>query len=45
MLGYPGPLNWREDPGRGTVIELPAVLQDERRRPCRFAFGFRIEKA
>jgi alpha-L-fucosidase len=45
MLGYPGPLNWRWEPERGTVIELPGVLQDERRRPCRFAFGFRMETA
>ena len=45
MLGYPEPLNWRQDPQRGTVIELPAMLQDEGQRPCRFAFGFRIEAA
>ncbi len=45
MLGYSEPLSWRQDPERGTVIELPAALQDEQRRPCRFAFGFRIETA
>jgi len=45
MLGYPEPLSWRQDPERGVVIELPSVLQNEARRPCRFAFGFRIETA
>lgn len=45
MLGYPEPLSWRQDSERGIVIDLPAVLQDERRRPCQFAFGFRIEVA
>jgi len=45
MLGYPEPLSWRQDPERGTVIDLPSMLQDERRRPCQFAFGFRIETA
>jgi alpha-L-fucosidase len=45
MLGYPEALNWRHDPQRGTVIELPAMLQDEGRRPGRFAFGFRMETA
>jgi len=45
MLGYPEPLRWRQDPERGTVIELPATLQDEGHRPSRFAVGFRIETA
>lgn len=43
MLGAAGSLNWREDPSRGLVIDVPANLQDESRRPCKYAYCFRIE--
>lgn len=43
MLGVPDPLNWRNDPGRGLIIDLPEHLQDESKRPCRYAYCFRIE--
>jgi len=45
MLGYPEPLKWRHDSERGTIIDLPAALQEPSRRPGRFAFGFRMEVA
>jgi alpha-L-fucosidase len=42
MLGLREPLRWRNDPGQGLVIELPETVQDESKRPCQFAWGFRI---
>lgn len=43
MLGSNMPLPWRNDGARGLVIEMPVEFRDESRRPCRFAYGFRIE--
>lgn len=43
MLGFTIPLAWRNDGGKGLVIELPPELQDESKRPCRFAYCFRVE--
>jgi len=41
MLGTNMPLKWtRQD--AGVEVEIPAGLQDESRRPCRFAWGFQI---
>jgi len=43
MLGVTERLRWRNDAGRGLVIEIPANLQEESKRPCKYAYCFRIE--
>ena len=43
LLGFAEPLRWRQDPATGLVIDLPANLQDEAKRPCKYAWAFRIE--
>jgi alpha-L-fucosidase len=43
MLGLRRPLRWKADPARGLVIDLPEDLQEDTRRPCQFAWVFRIE--
>lgn len=45
MLGYETPLQWTYDAAEGLTIRLPAALQDEQNRPCRYAWAFRIEGA
>jgi alpha-L-fucosidase len=42
MLGIDRDLAWRQD-GRDVVIDIPADLQNESRRPCRQAFAFKVE--
>jgi alpha-L-fucosidase len=42
MLGVREPLQWRNDPQQGLVIDIPENLQDESKRPCQFAWAFRI---
>jgi hypothetical protein len=42
MLGVHEPLHWRNDPQQGLVIDVPENLQDESKRPCQFAWAFRI---
>lgn len=42
LLGYAKPLAWQVDPGAGLTIDLPEEMQDESRRPCRFAWAFSI---
>jgi alpha-L-fucosidase len=44
MLGADVALKWRLA-GDGLEVELPPGLQDESRRPCRFAWGLRIRSA
>jgi alpha-L-fucosidase len=44
MLGTDAPLNWTLQ-GGGVEVQIPPGLQDESRRPCRFAWGFRIRTA
>ena len=41
MLGTSERLNWKLSEA-GLEIELPAGMEDESRRPCRFAWGFEI---
>jgi alpha-L-fucosidase len=43
MLGAADPLQWRNDPGRGLVVDIPSHWQDESKRPCKYAYCFRIE--
>jgi alpha-L-fucosidase len=45
LLGYAKPLAWRMDPGTGLTIDVPEEVQDESRRPCRFAWAFSIPTA
>ncbi len=42
MLGVPEPLAWRSD-ARGLEIDIPEVLQEEKNRPCKTAWAFKIE--
>jgi alpha-L-fucosidase len=41
MLGTDAPLKWNPQ-GSGVEVQIPAGLQDEPRRPCRFAWGFQV---
>jgi alpha-L-fucosidase len=41
MLGTDTPLKWTPQ-GPGVEIQIPPGLQDESRRPCRFAWCFQI---
>jgi alpha-L-fucosidase len=41
MLGTDTPLEWTPQ-GSGVEIQIPPGLQDESRRPCRYAWGFQI---
>ncbi|MCB9264769.1 MAG: alpha-L-fucosidase [Lewinellaceae bacterium] len=43
MLGFETQLKWTFDPQKGLTIQLPAELQEERNRPCRYAWAFRME--
>jgi len=45
LLGYAKPLAWQVDAGTGLAIDLPEEVQDESRRPCRFAWAFSIPAA
>ncbi len=42
MLGYSKPLDWSYDKINGLDISLPPELQDMTKRPCRFAWSFKI---
>ena len=42
MLGYPKPLNWSYDKITGLEISVPVELQDMDKRPCKFAWSFKI---
>jgi alpha-L-fucosidase len=42
MLGYKAPLPWSYAADTGTVIQLPAVLQNETNRPSKFVYGFKF---
>jgi len=41
MLGADVPLKWTLQDA-GVEVQIPPGLQDESRRPCRFAWGFQI---
>ena len=43
MLGVTEPMKWTNDGTRGLAIDLPSSLQDETKRPCKYAYCFRIE--
>jgi alpha-L-fucosidase len=43
MLGMTEPLKWSLS-GDSVEVQIPPGLQDESRRPCRFAWGFRIHE-
>jgi alpha-L-fucosidase len=44
LLGLREPLRWTQDKGTGLVINLPAELQEEARRPLSVAYAFKIEQ-
>jgi alpha-L-fucosidase len=44
MLGSQQPLQWRNDGARGLIVQIPETLQDPSKRPCRFCWGFEIER-
>jgi alpha-L-fucosidase len=43
MIGAAEPLTWHADSNRGVIIDIPSALQDPSKRPCDFAWAFRIE--
>jgi alpha-L-fucosidase len=43
LLGLNEPLKWHNDNAQGLVISIPSRLQDEKKRPCKVAWAFRIE--
>jgi alpha-L-fucosidase len=42
LLGYDQPLAWSFDDAGGLSITMPETLQDETRRPCKYAYSFKI---
>ena len=44
LLGYTTPLQWSNAPETGTVIQLPADLQNETNRPSKFVYAFKFEQ-
>jgi alpha-L-fucosidase len=45
LLGYNGSLAWEWVEGKGLAITLPAALQREEARACKYAYTFKIEGA
>lgn len=43
MLGYDKPLVWKYTNNK-LIVTIPAVLQAESARPCKYVWGFRIEQ-
>jgi alpha-L-fucosidase len=43
MLGFETPLKWTYDATKGLTIEIPKELQAEAKRPCKYAYTFKIE--
>jgi alpha-L-fucosidase len=43
LLGVDEPLRWRRDEP-GMRIEIPEALQEEKNRPCKFAWAFKVEE-
>lgn len=43
MLGVEKPLKWVYDAQKGLSIEVPAELQADAKRPCKYAYTFKIE--
>lgn len=41
MLGFDSPLKWRQN-GNELVIRIPEELQNEKKRPCEFAWVFKV---
>jgi alpha-L-fucosidase len=44
LMGYKRPLMWSHTPETGTVIQIPAELQSEYNRPCKYVYGFKIQQ-
>ena len=42
MLGYDQPLEWESDEGGMTIIQIPENLQYPQKRPCQYAWAFKI---
>ncbi len=43
MLGVATPLKWTYEAAKGLTIEIPKELQAEAKRPCKYAYTFKIE--
>jgi alpha-L-fucosidase len=43
LLGYDKPLQWHNDLQEGLIIEIPKELQNEKNRPCGYAYVFNFE--
>ncbi len=44
LLGYKTPLPWSYAADTGLTIQLPAELQNEVNRPCKFVYSFKFEQ-
>ncbi len=42
LLGVETPLKWKIDENRDLLIDIPSALQEENKRPCKYAWGFRV---
>jgi alpha-L-fucosidase len=42
MLGLEEPLRWEIDTNRDLAIDIPSRLQEEKERPCRYAWALRV---
>ncbi|NLO82907.1 MAG: hypothetical protein GX094_07605 [Clostridiales bacterium] len=45
LLGYDKPLEWNYSDNGGITVKMPEFLQDEKNRPCKYAYSFRIKNA
>jgi len=43
LLGSQKQLSWSIDPARGTIISLPEELQQDRNRPCSYAWSLKFQ--
>ena len=44
LLGYPKPLAWNQAADTGTVIQIPAELQNVTNRPCQYVYAFKFRQ-
>ncbi len=45
LLGSQKELPWSADPARGTIITIPEDLQEDRNRPCSYAWSLKFQVA
>ncbi|MDR3232889.1 MAG: alpha-L-fucosidase [Planctomycetaceae bacterium] len=45
LLGYDKPLEWRKADDKGIIVTIPDELQSPEKRPCNYAWTFKLEPA